>query len=173
VSFHKGVFVNCPFDDEYRPLLCPLLFVIAYVGFKPRIALEELDSATPRIQRIIELIRSCRYAVHDLSRLQARKKGEFYRLNMPLELGIDVGCKVFGGRLHASKRCLVLEEQRHRYQAAISDLSGSDIAVHNASPEILVTEVRIGLATEPQFRCQVLHGFGRRSSNSCLTTMTN
>ena len=83
-----------------------------------------------------------RYAIHDLSRLQARKKGEYYRLNMPLELGIDVGCRLFGQGQHSTKKCLILEEQRYRYQAAVSDLSGSDIAVHGGSPEALVTEVR-------------------------------
>ena len=142
MSFHKNVFVNCPFDDDYRPLLRPLLFTISYLGFKPRIALEELDSGTPRIQKIVGLIKLSRYAIHDLSRLQARKKGEYYRLNMPLELGIDVGCRLFGREQHSLKRCLILEEQRYRYQAALSDLSGSDIAVHGRSPEVLVTEVR-------------------------------
>lgn len=142
MNFHKNVFINCPFDDDYRPLLRPLLFTIAYLGFKPRIALEEFDSGTPRIQKILGLIKLSRYAIHDLSRLQARRKGEYYRLNMPLELGLDVGCRLFGRGQHTLKRCLILEEQRFRYQAAISDLSGSDIAVHNGSPEILVTEVR-------------------------------
>lgn len=142
MSFHKNVFVNCPFDDEYRSLLRPLVFTITYLGFKPRIALEELDSGTPRIQKIVGLIKFSRYAIHDLSRLQARKKGEYYRLNMPLELGIDVGCRLFGRGQHNLKRCLILEEQRYRYQAAMSDLSGSDIAVHGRSPEALVTEVR-------------------------------
>jgi hypothetical protein len=142
VSFHKNVFVNCPFDEDYRPLLRPLLFTITYLGFKPRIALEELDSGAPRIQKIVELIKLSRYAVHDLSRLQARKKGEYYRLNMPFELGIDVGCRLFARGQHSLKRCLILEEQRYRYQAALSDLSGSDIAVHGRSPEVLVTEVR-------------------------------
>ncbi len=30
-DFEKGVFINCPFDDEYRSLLRPLLFTIIYV----------------------------------------------------------------------------------------------------------------------------------------------
>lgn len=142
VGFEHNVFVNCPFDDEYRPLLRPLLFTITRLGFTPRIALEKLDSGSPRFEKIVQLIRQSRYAIHDLSRLQARRKGEYYRLNMPLELGIDVGCRIFGSRQQHSKRCLILEEQRYRYQAAISDLSGSDIAVHGGLPEALVTEVR-------------------------------
>ena len=148
MGFDKNVFVNCPFDDEYRPLLRPLLFTISYLGFQPRIALEELDSGAPRIQKIVNLIRSSRYAIHDLSRLQARQQGEFYRLNMPLELGIDVGCRVFGRAPLNLKRCLILEVQRYRYQAAISDLAGCDIAVHGGSEEAIVTEVRNWLSSK-------------------------
>jgi hypothetical protein len=148
LGFDKNVFVNCPFDDEYRPLLRPLLFTISYLGFQPRIALEELDSGAPRIQKIVNLIRSSRYAIHDLSRLQARQRGEFYRLNMPLELGIDVGCRVFGRAPLNLKRCLILEVQRYRYQAAISDLAGCDIAVHGGSQEAIVTEVRNWLSSK-------------------------
>lgn len=148
MGFDKNVFVNCPFDDEYRPLLRPLLFTISYLGFQPRIALEELDSGAPRIQKIVNLIRSSRYAIHDLSRLQARQQGEFYRLNMPLELGIDVGCRVFGRAPLNLKRYLILEVQRYRYQAAISDLAGCDIAVHGGSEEAIVTEVRNWLSSK-------------------------
>ena len=142
MSYHKNVFFNCPFDEGYRPLLQPLLFTIAYLGFQPRIALEELDSGAPRIQRIVGLIKISRYAIHDLSRLQAKATDEYYRLNMPLELGLDVGCRLFGRGQHRLKRCLILEEQRYRYQAALSDLSGSDIGAHGGDPELLVTEVR-------------------------------
>lgn len=152
MSFDKNVFVNCPFDEEYVALLRPLLFTIIYLGFKPRIALEELDSGTPRIQKIMRLIGSSRYAIHDLSRLQAREVGEYYRLNMPFELGIDVGCRLFGSGQRSRKRCLVLGTERYRYQAAVSDISNSDIAVHGGSPESMVTEVRNWLNGEARLR---------------------
>jgi len=142
VGFNENVFVNCPFDQDYLPLLRPLLFTVIYLGFKPRIALEALDSGEPRIQKIVGLITSSRYAIHDLSRLQAREAGEYYRLNMPFELGLDVGCRLFGKGQRRQKRCLILEAESHRYQAAISDLSNSDIAVHGAVPESIVMEVR-------------------------------
>ena len=142
MSFDKSVFVNCPFDEDYLGLLRALLFTVTYLGFKPRIALGELDSGTPRIQKIIRLIASSRYAIHDLSRLQARQMGEYYRLNMPLELGIDVGCCLFGSSQQRRKRCLILETEGYRYQAAVSDISNSDIGVHGGSPETVVTEVR-------------------------------
>lgn len=150
MGFDKSVFVNCPFDDEYLPLLRPLLFTIVYLGFRPRIALEELDSGSPRIQKIISLIRNSKYAIHDLSRLRAAEEGEYYRLNMPFELGVDVGCRLFGkGRL-AKKRCLLLEKERYRYQAAISDLSNSDIASHNGEPQDVVSAVRNWLNHEAE-----------------------
>lgn len=95
MPFERNVFVNCPFDEAYYPLLRPLLFTIIYVDLLPRIATERLDSGEARISKIIELIEESRYAIHDLSRIQAEAAGEFYRLNMPFELGIDVGCRLF------------------------------------------------------------------------------
>src|ERR1700674_4726096 len=95
MPFDTDVFVNCPFDREYLPLLRPILFTIIDLGFSPRIALESLDSGRPRIEKIITLVESSKFAIHDLSRIQARQAGEYYRLNMPFELGLDVGCRLF------------------------------------------------------------------------------
>ena len=50
-SFDKNVFINCPFDEEYYPLLCPLLFTVLRLGFNPRIALERSDSSSPSLRR--------------------------------------------------------------------------------------------------------------------------
>lgn len=141
MPFDKNVFINCPFDEEYLPLLRPLIFTILYVGLNPRITLESLDSGRPRIDKIVRLIKESRYAIHDLSRIQAREVGEYFRLNMPFELGIDVGCRLFLKGCKG-KQCLILEAERYRYQAAISDLSNSDIAVHRNDPQTLVTSVR-------------------------------
>jgi hypothetical protein len=142
MSFDRSVFVNCPFDSEYLPLLKALLFTIVYLGFSPQITLLTLNSGEPRITKILGLIRKSRFAIHDLSRSQAKKKGEIFRLNMPLELGLDVGCKTFKAGKWKKKRCLILEAKPYRYQAAISDLSNSDIKVHKGKPIVLVREVR-------------------------------
>ncbi len=147
MDFEKNVFVNCPFDQAYISLLRPLLFTIIYLGFTPRIALEALDSGSPRIEKIAKLIRESKYGIHDLSRLKAKTKGELFRLNMPFELGLDVGCRMYGAGKLKSKRCLILEEEKFRYQAAISDISNSDIATHGAEPELVTTEVRNWLAS--------------------------
>ena len=142
MAFDRNVFVNCPFDDAYLPLLRPILFVTLYLGLTPRIALESLDSGRPRIDKIIALIEDSKYAIHDLSRLQAERAGEYYRLNMPFELGLDVGCRLFRADRYSEKRCLILEAERYRYQAALSDMSNSDIAAHGNNPEEVAREVR-------------------------------
>ena len=147
-SFEDNVFVNCPLDKEYLPLLRPLLFTVLYLGLNPRIALERSDSGEVRIEKIIELIEQSKFAIHDLSRCRAKKSGELFRLNMPLELGIDIGCKRFKRGKCKSKRCLILETERYRYQAAISDLSNSDIFAHENQPEKIVGGVRDWLVQE-------------------------
>jgi hypothetical protein len=155
------VFVNCPFDDGYTALLRPLVFTVLYLKFRPRLALERSDSEETRIRKIVALIRSSKFGIHDLSRCQANKKGEYFRLNMPLELGIDMGCKLFKGGKWRQKRILILEKDRFRYQAAISDLAGSDIAAHENDPEEMVKAVRDWLVQEasaPSIPAQRIYG---------------
>ncbi len=105
-------------------------------------AIERSDASETRIHKILKLIASSRYSIHDLSRCQAREAGEHYRLNMPFELGMDFGCRHYGGRPLSTKVILVLEEQPYRYQAAISDLAESDIAAHGGQYQTAVRKVR-------------------------------
>lgn len=139
--YDKNVFINCPYDDEYRPLLRPLLFTILFHGFEPRIALENSDSGLPRLQKISELINESKYSIHDLSRMQANKAKEVYRLNMPFELGIDFGYRL-AGIDHSEKRFLILEKESHRYMKAISDINGLDIKFHKNDSLEIVTATR-------------------------------
>lgn len=142
MAFEDNVFINCPFDDDYFSLLRPLLFTVIYLGMRPRIALEALDAGEARLEKIVGLIRESKYAIHDLSRIQAKTAGELYRLNMPFELGIDFGCRRFGRGSLKTKRSLVLETERHRYKAALSDLSGMDIESHDNTPFKVIEVVR-------------------------------
>lgn len=146
MDFETNVFINCPFDDDYTPLLQPLLFTILYLGFSPRIATERSDSGEQRIDKICELIESSKFSIHDLSRLQSKKKKEFYRLNMPFELGIDYGCRKFALNHLKDKKFLVLEKGRYDYAKALSDLSGVDIKSHQDEPIRIVRIVRNWLA---------------------------
>ena len=141
-NFDRSVFVNCPFDGEYEHILQAILFCLVRFGLKPRIATERSDAGEARIDKILELIGSSRYSIHDLSRCQAREAGEHYRLNMPFELGLDFGCLNYGGEALSRKVILILEEEPYRYQAAISDLAGSDVEAHGGKYEIAVRKVR-------------------------------
>ena len=142
MSYERNVFVNCPFDDQYVPLLRPLLFTIIYLGLQPRIALERTDSGEARLEKIIELLRESKYSIHDLSRSEASSAGELYRLNMPFELGLDYGCRLFGPGRYKQKRTLVLEAQPHRYKATLSDIAGADILCHYDEPYKVIGVVR-------------------------------
>jgi hypothetical protein len=145
--FETAVFVNCPFDAAYEPILHAVLFCIVSAGLTPRIATERADSGETRIEKIRELIEASKFSIHDLSRCQAEKSGEHYRLNMPFELGLDFGCRAYCGEGRAGKKILILEEQRYRYQAAISDLAGFDIEAHGGDWRTAVAKVRKWLSS--------------------------
>jgi len=140
-DFCKNVFINCPFDNEYLPLLRPIIFTVLYFDFVPRITLEKSDSGKPRLEKLLELIKESKYSIHDLSRLQASKSKEFYRLNMPFELGLDYGCRSFSN-MAIEKEFLILETKPYDYMKAISDINGLDIKNHNDEPEKIVECVR-------------------------------
>lgn len=70
---------------------------------------------------------------------------------MPFELGLDFGCRRYGAGRLTDKVILVLEEKRYRYQAAISDLAGSDIEAHHGNYQLAVRKVRNWLAGMPDF----------------------
>ena len=150
-DFDRSAFVNCPFDEDYDHILQAVLFCLVRFGLTPRIATERSDATEPRVTKIVDLIRSSRYSVHDLCRCQAQEKGEYYRLNMPFELGLDFGCRSYGAGRLSTKVILVLEEERYRYQAAISDLAGSDIEAHHGDYQVAVRKVRNWLAGMPGF----------------------
>ena len=141
-NFENNVFINCPFDKDYKPLLHSLIFTIIYLGFNPRITLENPDSGKTRFSKICELIKESKYSIHDLSRIKSTKKDEYFRLNMPFEMGLDIGSRIFNPVLNNSKKCLILEEEQYRFQIAISDISNSDIKNHNGEATNLIKAVR-------------------------------
>ena len=147
-SFERCVFVNCPLDADYEPILQAILFCIVYLGLSPRIATERSDSAENRLNKIQGLIEDSKFSIHDLSRAQASAKGEYFRLNMPFELGFDYACRQYFGKGRDAKKILILEEKRYRYQATISDLAGCDIETHGGDFQKAVRKVRNWLSSE-------------------------
>ncbi len=141
-EFEQSVFINCPFDEEYLPLLQVLLFTVIQFGFRPRIATERSDSGEVRFKKIISLIGESKYSIHDLPRMEPLNDGEMPRFNMPFELGLDIGGRELGSEIMQEKCCLVLEKERFRYQAVLSDISGNDIKSHNGDPLKMVKALR-------------------------------
>ena len=138
----SDIFVNCPFDANYRPIFNAIIFVIYDLRFIPRCALEKDDSGEVRLSKIERIIEECRFAIHDLSAVELDDTTRLPRFNMPLELGLFLGCKRFGAAHQRAKTCLILDTHRYRYRAFISDISGYDIHSHNAEPERAIAEVR-------------------------------
>jgi hypothetical protein len=117
-----------------------MVFAVQDAGFYPRSALEYDDAAQNRLEKILSLIEECRFGIHDLSRTEPSREG-LPRFNMPLELGLFLGCKRFGGEPHSRKACLVLDRERYRFQRFISDIAGQDIHAHGGDPRKAVREV--------------------------------
>lgn len=141
-GFRKNVFINCPFDEQYQALLRPLLFVILFLGYNPRIASERSDSIEMRLDKICDLIDESKFSIHDLSRVKSKEIGELYRMNMPFELGIEYGGRRFGDAAMHQKKCLILEGERYEIPKALSDLAGVDVKAHEGDPVKLVRAVR-------------------------------
>jgi hypothetical protein len=140
--FARSVFVNCPFDENYAPLLQAIAFCIVYLGFHPRFAPENANNAQARMDRIAELIRGSKFGIHDLSRCKSAAADEFARMNMPFELGLDHACQRYGPGELAEKVILVLEHDRFDYHRALSDISGWDIRAHGGKHETAILHVR-------------------------------
>jgi len=140
------VFINCPFDSDYAPTFRALIFTIFACGFRPRSARELDDAGQTRIDKLYNLIDECRYGIHDLSRTELDEANHLPRFNMPLELGIFLGAKRYGGKAQKLKRALILDIEQYRYQRFISDLAGMDIHEHGGDPVRAVREARNWLA---------------------------
>lgn len=151
----KNVFINCPFDNDYFPLLKAVLFTILYLELEPLIS-ETSDSGEIRLSKITGLMKNAKYSIHDLSRMECLKKGSLPRFNMPFECGIDFGIKNCNPEIYGAKKFLILEKERYRYQKVISDISGNDISAHNNNPEKVVESIRnwfnLNIGSVPMYR---------------------
>lgn len=145
--YETGIFINCPFDALFQPIFDAIVFCVFDCGFRPRCALEASDSGEVRVEKILNIIRDCRFGIHDLSRTELDKATELPRFNMPLELGMFLAAKRFGVGRQKRKVCLVLDRERFRYQKFISDIAGQDIRSHDGDPEKAIREVRDWLRT--------------------------
>ncbi len=135
----KAVFLNIPYDEEFSSLYVAYIVGLYYLGLVPHLA-SEIPGGTPRLERILALIRSCRFSIHDLSRIElSTGSAPTPRFNMPLELGMTVTWADLNPDLHT---WFVFESDPHRIQRSTSDLNGTDANIHGGSPEGVLRELR-------------------------------
>lgn len=146
LHYNDSVFINCPFDAAYIPVIRALVFTIYRCGFLPITALLEDNGLKNRLAKIEKYIESCKYGIHDISRIEVSDNG-LPRFNMPFELGIFFGAKRFGNKMQKEKNALIFDSERYRYQQFISDLNGVDIKAHNNNPSIAIHKVTDWLST--------------------------
>jgi hypothetical protein len=103
----------------------------------------EAGSSGLRIIKILELIGSCRYGIHDISMQSLDAVTNLPRFNMPFELGLFLGCQHFSEHAdQKSKAMLVLDSAPYRFRESLSDFAGYDIVCHNSSPDQAIRLVR-------------------------------
>jgi hypothetical protein len=160
-SADSSVFINCPFDAGYEPMLRALTFAVYDCGFIPRSALEDDNAAEVRYNKIVRIIEECRFGIHDISRVQLDRSTRLPRFNMPLELGLFLGAATYGNDRNRGKKCLILDRDRFRYQKFCSDISGQDIRAHSNNPARAISIVRDWLSI-PAARNDVVIPSGSR-----------
>jgi hypothetical protein len=91
----KAVFINCRFDDGFKPILRAMVFTIISSGYHPRCALDATDGAEIRVSKIATMIGECDWGIHDLWRIETDATG-MPRFNTPMESGLHLGARLLG-----------------------------------------------------------------------------
>jgi hypothetical protein len=113
--YGRRVFLNVPFDNNYRKMLHALICSTVCMGFVPGCALRISEMNKARMRKIIEYIEKSSISIHDLSRKSGANKAP--RFNMPFELGIAyiLRAKFKKGEIH------VLDSNKNNFAVALSD----------------------------------------------------
>jgi len=125
-----SAFLNIPYDKQFENLYLAYIAGLTAFGLVPRATLE-IPGGSRRLDRIFELIQTCGFSFHDLSRVQRdRSTPKTPRFNMPFELGLAVAWSKSGGR--NDQVWFVLEAVDRRILKSLSDLNGTDVYVHGS-----------------------------------------
>ena len=141
-AYEETVFINCPFDEAYAPLLEAATFTCVYLGFHPQLASNNLEAGENRFEKIVRMVKAAKYSIHDLSRNTAAKKGDVFRMNMPFEFGLDFGLRKSGSKKFRQKKFLIFELKRFDLKKSLSDVAGQDVAYHDGSYEKIIKAIR-------------------------------
>lgn len=151
MAFERDVFINCPFDEAYEPIFNAVVFTVIRSGFRPRTSLEADDGAENRLGKLAAIIRECPFAVHDISRTESDGDPPLPRFNMPLELGMFIGAKLYGGPTMKKKQCVIFDVERFRFQRFVSDIAGQDIKAHGGDPDRAIEQLSAWLRNHTGF----------------------
>jgi hypothetical protein len=134
----NAVFLNIPYDDRFRRSYLAYIVGLAQLGLEPRATLG-IPGGERRLDRILALIQSCRYSIHDLSRVEMdRTPPSTPRFNMPCELGLTITWEKLNPDRHT---WFVFEAQRRRLQKSLSDLDGTDVNIHDGTVKGVMREL--------------------------------
>ena len=133
-----SVFLNIPYDEEFHDLYVAYIVGLSCLGLVPHVA-SERPGGKRRLDRILEIIQSCRYSIHDLSRVEVSTAYPATpRFNMPLELGMTIAWEHLKPETHT---WFVFESERFRLQKSASDLNGTDPNIHDGTAEGILREL--------------------------------
>jgi hypothetical protein len=143
-----SVFINCPFDEIYRPCFEAILVKVTLSGYRVRCALEDDDAGDVRFDKLCDLIAESDWSIHDLSRTTTGADG-LPRFNMPFELGLTMGARRFGKGRQAGKKAAIMVAEPFVMPRFLSDLAGNDPKPHHGDPRRIIRIVRDHLHTDP------------------------
>ncbi len=134
----NAVFIDIPYDDRFlRPYLAYIVG-LTQLGLQPRATLG-IPGGERRLDRILTLIQSCRYSIHDRSRVEIdRNPPRTPRFNMPCELGMTITWQKLNPSRHT---WFVFESRERRLQKSLSDLNGTDANIHGGTVRGVMREL--------------------------------
>jgi hypothetical protein len=135
----NAVFLNIPYDEEFRSLYIAYIVGLYQLDLVPHLA-SEIPGGERRLNRILDRIKSCRYSIHDLSRVEmSAAPPATPRFNMPLELGMTITWAKLYPKRHT---WFIWESTPRRLQKSMSDLDGTDPYIHSGTVEGVLSELR-------------------------------
>ena len=164
----NAVFLNIPYDIDFQDLYLAYVVGLYQLGLEPLMT-TGIYGGERRLDRMLALIQSCRYSIHDLSRVELNAVPPATpRFNMPLELGLTITW----AKMHPKRHSWFLwESTPRRLQKSMSDLDGTDPNIHFGTPEGLLSELRnafVGQDAPPLHKMLAAYRFLRDSVASIL-----
>lgn len=140
-SSARAVFLNLPYDQRFKHLYLAYIVGVSALGLVPFATLG--IPGDRRMDRIFSLMESCKYSIHDLSRVEVdASPPRTPRFNMPLELGLAIALQRLGSQSH---NWFIFESLLRRAEKSCSDISGTDVYIHQAEVEGVFRQLRNAL----------------------------